>query len=95
MQGIVATFFEAKKFGFSTPDGSRSSDIFFHISVWPVGSTPKVDMAVEFVTEMDPRSGRLRPSSVRPTRRQRDRRLSRGRRGFFLRRQSESLLYPA
>jgi cold shock CspA family protein len=65
-QGIVARFFEAKKFGFITPDGSRSSDIFFHISVWPAGSTPKVDMAVEFVTEMDPKSGRLRASSVRP-----------------------------
>ena len=47
------------------PDGARSSDVFFHVSVWPAGSTPKVDTAVEFVTEMDPKSGRLTASSVR------------------------------
>jgi hypothetical protein len=30
------------------------------------GSEPKVDMAVEFVEELDPRGGRLRAANVRP-----------------------------
>ena len=62
----MARFFEAKKFGFIRPDGARSSDIFFHISVWPAGSTPTVDTPVEFTIETDSKSGRLRASSVRP-----------------------------
>jgi cold shock CspA family protein len=66
MQGIVARYNAERRYGFSRPDGARSSDVFFHVSAWPAGNTPTVDTPVEFTIETDPRSGRLRASSVRP-----------------------------
>jgi CspA family cold shock protein len=65
MRGIVTRYFADRAFGFIRPDDSRG-DVFFHRSAMVGGSVPAVDMVVEFVEEIDPRSGRTRAANVRP-----------------------------
>jgi cold shock CspA family protein len=59
---MVTKYFADRAFGFIKPDGSRT-DVFFHKSAMVGGAVPAVDMVVEFVEEMDPRSGRIRAAN--------------------------------
>jgi CspA family cold shock protein len=63
--GVIKKFIEDRGFGFITPDGARG-DVFFHKSAMQAGAVPEVGAVVEFVEEMDRRSGRLRAANVRP-----------------------------
>ena len=65
MQGTITKYFTDRAFGFIQPDGGTDS-VFFHKTSLPRDSEePTVNAIVEFVVETDPRSGRLRASSVR------------------------------
>jgi CspA family cold shock protein len=63
--GVIKKFIEDRGFGFITPDGSRT-DLFFHRRAMAPGCEPTVGTPVEFVEELDPRSGRTRAANVRP-----------------------------
>jgi len=52
---MVTKYFADRAFGFIKLDGRRT-DVFFHKTAMVSGGEPKVDMVVEFVEEMDPRS---------------------------------------
>jgi cold shock protein len=62
--GVVKKWMEARGFGFIQPDGG-DSDVFFHFSELPRGSTPHEGDRVTYDMKENARTGKPQAANVR------------------------------